>query len=123
MTDLLLLEELVYGKIGQTTVGYLPREIRRYIWNALQNGAVIMGNVTDATPRVSPLVQRGLEIKIVLVSWDDTRRTNILKGKLDIVDFKSYRDEYMRLELIMIWIKTRNSDIVIIRFETKNTII
>ena len=123
MTDLLLLEELVYGKIGQTTVGYLPREIRRYIWNALQNGAVIMGNVTDATPRVSPLVQRGLEIKIVLVSWDDTRRANILKGKLDIVDFKSYRDEYMRLELIMIWIKTRNSDIVIIRFETKNTII
>ena len=55
---------------------------------------MITGNVADTTPRVSPLVQRGLEIKIdVLVSWDDTRRMNILKEKLDTVDFNSYRDE------------------------------
>ena len=85
---------VVHGKIGQTTVGHLPREISRYIWYTLQNGAVITGNVTDTTSRVSPLVQRGLEIKIdVLVTWDDTRRMNILKEKLDTVDFNSYCDE------------------------------
>ena len=55
---------------------------------------MITGNVTDTTPRVSPLVKRGLEIKIdVLVNWDDTRRINILKEKLDTADFNSYRDE------------------------------
>ena len=51
-----------------------------------------MGNVTGVTPRVSPLVQRGLEVD-VLVSWDDTRRINILKEKLDTVAFNSYHDE------------------------------
>ena len=51
-----------------------------------------MGNVTDVIPRVSLLVQRGLEAD-VLGSWDDTRRMNILKEKLDTVAFNSYRDE------------------------------
>ena len=55
---------------------------------------MITGKVTDTTPRVSPLVQRGLEIKIdVLVSWDNTRKMNILKEKLNTVDFNSYRNE------------------------------
>ena len=54
------------------TVGHVPREVSRYIWYALEYGAIITARVSDPTPKRSPLVQGGLEIPLVMtISWND----------------------------------------------------
>ena len=47
------------GKLLNSVVGHVPREIARHIWFALQIGATISATVVDSKPRKSPLVQPG----------------------------------------------------------------
>ena len=53
---------LLPGKLAPLTVGHVPREISRYIWYALQYGAMITAEVKNVHPKKSPLVQ-GLKIR------------------------------------------------------------
>ena len=50
------------GKLVNSVVGHVPREIARHIWFALQRGATISAPVVDSKPRKSPLIQGGPEI-------------------------------------------------------------
>ena len=80
------------GRIAPVTVGHVPREISRYIWYALQKGALI-SEVIDASPKRSPLLQGGLEVPIqMLVVWKYEKNLEILKNKLEQIDF-NYEDE------------------------------
>lgn len=82
------------GTIAPTTVGHIPREISRYIWYALKDGATITAEVVDTIPKGSPLKQGGLEIPIaVLVAWDDAGKLAMLKQKVESIDFTTYVDE------------------------------
>ena len=71
------------GKLSITTVGHIPREISRYFWYALNNGACISGIVSCVKPRSSPLLQGGLEIPIsITVRWSIAEALCILKEKV-----------------------------------------
>ena len=71
------------GKLSITTVGHIPREISRYFWYALKNGACISGIVSCAKPRSSPLLQGDLEIPIsITVRWSIAEALCILKEKV-----------------------------------------
>ena len=50
------------GKIGCVVVGHIPRELSRYVWCALDSGAIISGKVISDKYKPSPLFQGGLEI-------------------------------------------------------------
>ena len=45
------------GKIGCLVVEDIPRELRRYMWYALDSGAIISGNVISDKEKPSPLFQ------------------------------------------------------------------
>ena len=76
------------GKLVNSVVGHVPREIARHIWFALLKGATISATVVDSKPRKSPLVQGGLEILIdMTVFWE------ILRKMIETVNFHSYDDE------------------------------
>ena len=76
------------------TVGHVPREISRFVWYALQHGALIRAKVTDPNPKRSPLVQGGLEIPLEwTISWDDFNKLEILRQKMINIAFDSYTDE------------------------------
>ena len=59
------------GKIGRVVVGYIPRELSRYMWHALDSGVIISGKIISDKFKSSPLFQGGLEIpiKVKLVRW------------------------------------------------------
>ena len=50
-------------KIGPVTVGHIPCEISRFF---LHEQGAISGTVVDTEPRISPVPERGLEIKLLL---------------------------------------------------------
>ena len=79
---------LLKGKVGLIIVGHVPRELSRYIWYAIQEGAKFEAEVHDVKPRLSPLEQGGLEIPIkVLVSWDSCKKLSILVYKIKEVEY------------------------------------
>ena len=62
---------LLPHKIGQITVGHIPREISRYTWYAILEGAKISAQVINEKYKPSPLVQGGLEIMILVeIEWN-----------------------------------------------------
>ena len=75
-------------KIGCVVVGYIPRELSRYMWYASDSGTIISGKVISDKYRPSPLFQGGLEIPIkFLVSWSDEKSMTILKEKVKSVNY------------------------------------
>ena len=67
------------GTLFPSTVGHDPS---RYIWYALQRGAVIRGEVKSIRYKPSPLFQGGLEIPSeVTVKWGDRKAMDILHKK------------------------------------------
>ena len=76
------------GHIGPITVGHVPRELSRYTWFAIQEGAKFEATVEDTKSRPSPLVQGGLEIRIkVKVVWPDVEKLSIYKSKVEEVKY------------------------------------
>ena len=53
-------QSFLRGRLTQVTVGHVPRELSRYIWHAIDRGAICDATLLDPTPRSSPLVQGGL---------------------------------------------------------------
>ena len=82
------------GKLVNSVVGHVPREIAWYIWFALQKGATLSATVVDSKPRKSHLVQGGLKILIVMtVFWTSAEKLDILRKMIETVNFHSYEDE------------------------------
>ena len=50
----------------QIAVGHIPREISRFAYFLLHEQGVISGTVVDTEPRISPISEEGLEIKLLL---------------------------------------------------------
>ena len=53
-------------KIGPVTVGHIPREVSRFAYFFLHEQGAISGTVVDTEPRMSPIPEGGLEIKLLL---------------------------------------------------------
>ena len=51
-------------RIGDVTVGHIPRELSRYVYFFLHEGGSVTGTVASINPRVSPIPEGGLEIPI-----------------------------------------------------------
>ena len=74
--------------------GHVLRELSRYIWYALQYGAIIIAEVKDELPKRSPLVQGGLEILIEMsIVWDNAVKIKKRKEKLETVKIGDYTDQ------------------------------
>ena len=79
---------MMKGKIGLIVVGHLPRELSRYIWFSIGEGAKFEAEVHKEKPMASPLVQGGLEIPIkVSVTWDEPKKLSILVVKVKQVEY------------------------------------
>ena len=60
------------GKIVHVVVWNIPQQLSRYMWYALDTGAITSGKVISDKYKPWPLFQGGLEIPIkVFVSWSD----------------------------------------------------
>ena len=76
------------GKIGLIVVGHVPRELSRYNWFYIWQGAKFAAEVHKEKPMASPLVQGGLEIPIkVSVTWDEPEKLSILVAKVKEVKY------------------------------------
>ena len=53
-------------KIGPVTFGHILREISRFVCFFLHEQSAISGTVVDTEPRISPIPEEGLEIKLLL---------------------------------------------------------
>ena len=86
---------LLPNKLARVVVGHIPREISRYTWHAILNGALITGKVENAKLKASPLVQGGLEIIMRLkVQWNDEKKLNIFKAKINEIAYP-INEEYV----------------------------
>ena len=61
-------------KIGPVNVGHIPREISRFVYFFLHEQGAISGTVVDNEPRISPIPEGGLEIKLLLNSTHPVER-------------------------------------------------
>ena len=92
------------GKIELTIVGHIPREISRYVWYAMEEGANIggmeeganiAGKVVNGRYKPSPLLQGGLEIPIkVFVQWYNINGIKILQEKVERVGYPADEENY-----------------------------
>ena len=81
------------GKIGCVVVGHILREVSRYMWYALDSGAIISRKVISDKYKLSLLFPGGLEIPIkVFVSWSDEKSMTILKQKVKRVNYPCNMD-------------------------------
>ena len=79
---------MLKGKIGLIMVGHIPREISRYTWYAIQEGARFDAVLQEAKPKLSPLVQGGLEIPIkVTITWAKVEKLSILAAKVEEIEY------------------------------------
>ena len=79
---------MMKGKIGLIVVGHLPRELSRYIWFSIGEGAKFEAEVHKEKPMASPLVRGELEIPIkVSVRWDEPGKLSILVAKVKEVEY------------------------------------
>ena len=75
------------GKIGLIVAGHVPRELPRYIWFSIREGAKFEAEVHKERPMTSPLVQGGLEIPIkVSITWDEPEKLSVLVAKVKEVE-------------------------------------
>ena len=75
------------GRFGWIVVGHIPKELSRYVWYSIQEGAKYV-EVYKKKPMASPLLQGGLEIPIkVSVTWDCLEKLSILVAKLKDVQY------------------------------------
>ena len=76
------------GKIGLIVVGHVPRELSRYVWYYIQEGAKCGVEIHKKTPMASPLLQDRLEIQIkVTVTWNQPGKLSILVAKVQAVEY------------------------------------
>ena len=69
---------MLHGRIGRVKVGDVPKEMSRYVWNAMLHGAKFTAHVTDQGR--SPLPQEALEI--VKLWWADECKYEIMKEQI-----------------------------------------
>ena len=66
----------------------MPREINRYIWFAIEEGANITAQVILTNTKRFPLAQGGLEIEIkATVIWENKKNLKIFAEKANSVQF------------------------------------
>ena len=53
-------------RIGDITVGYIPRELSRFVFFFIHEGGSVTGTVASITSRPSPIPEGGLEIPIIM---------------------------------------------------------
>ena len=86
------------GTLAPVVVGHVPKELSRYVWYALEQGAEFTGRVISVKPKRSPLIQGDLEIPMVVsVHWSNARSLAILKegtGEVSYVVEKDYVDDF-----------------------------
>ena len=76
------------GKFGWIIVGHIPRELSRYVWYSILEGAKYEVEVFKKKPIASPLLQGGLEIPIrISVTWDSPENLLILIEKVKEVQY------------------------------------
>ena len=76
------------GNIGLIVVGHVPRELSRYVWYYIQEGAKCGVEIHKKTPMASPLLQDRLEIQIkVTVTWNQPGKLSILVAKVQVVEY------------------------------------
>ena len=74
---------MLKGKIAPVTVGHVPRELARYVWYAIMEGAKFEAVVQQEKEKPSPLVQGGLEIIIKMkATWGSQEKLTILSAKV-----------------------------------------
>ena len=79
---------LLKGKTKLIIVRHVPRELSRYIWCVIQEGAKLETEVHDLKPALSPLLQCELEIPIkLLVAWDSLKNLSILVDEMREVEY------------------------------------
>ena len=67
---------------------HIPRELSRYVWYSVQEGAKYDVEVHKKTPMASPLLQGGLEIPIKgTVTWSEPEKLSILVAKVQAVEY------------------------------------
>ena len=59
-------QSLSQRRLAPVTVEHVPRELSRYIWHAIERGAICDATVLDPTLQPSPLLQGRLEVLLEL---------------------------------------------------------
>ena len=73
---------------GWIVVGHIPKELSRYVWHSVLEGAKYDVEVYKKKPMASPLLQGGLEIPIkVSVTLDCLEKLSILVAKVKDVQY------------------------------------
>ena len=76
------------GRFGWIIVGHIPREVSRYVWYSILEGAKYEVEVFKKEPIASPLLQGGLDIPIkVLVTLYSPENLSILMEKVKDVQY------------------------------------
>ena len=79
------------GRLADSTVGHLPREISRATRFFLLRGGVVCAKVIEKNHRRSPLVQGGLKIPVqVTAEMDLTERNEAILEKYDQIVVSNY---------------------------------
>lgn len=83
------------GTLAASIVGHIPRELSRFIWYAIEKGARISASVISTKAKLSPLVQGGLEIPVVVkVEWVNEINLKRLKEKVASLAY-NLEDDYV----------------------------
>ena len=81
------------GRIADSIVGHLPREISRFTRFLISRGGMVKVTVDDSKYRRSPLIQGGLEIPVTVhIELDSTpRNVTVLERYKQLVN-ESYKE-------------------------------
>ena len=81
------------GTLAASIVGHMPRELRRFIWYAIERGTRITTTLVSTQAKDSPLVQGGLEIPVIIkVEWENEIKR--LKKKVASLSY-SLEEDYV----------------------------
>ena len=81
------------GRLVESTVGHLPKEISRVTRFIILYGAIVVVKVKDTQHRRSPLIQGGLEIPIeVIVKMEYSLKNKDAMAKYDSIISHSYKE-------------------------------
>ena len=93
-------------------VAHVPKELSRYVWYALEQGAKFTGRVISVKPKRLPLIQGGLEIPMVVsVTWSNAKSLVILKERTEEVSYSVEKDYVDDSKSILAEIKGEDIDI------------
>ena len=80
------------GTLAASIVGHMPRELSRFIWYAIERGARITATLVSTQTKDSPLVQGGLEIRVIVkVEWEHETNLQRLKKKVASLSYSLIR--------------------------------